>query len=47
MNGYVVETGRRTGTPVSFNAHVLDLSRKIEAGKLPFDVSNLDLLLMS
>jgi 2-dehydropantoate 2-reductase len=47
MNGYVVEHGLRTGTPTPLNARVLNLSRRIEAGELPFAAENLDLLLGS
>jgi 2-dehydropantoate 2-reductase len=45
MNGFVVEAGTRTGTPVPYNSRVLAIARRIEAGELPFDVSNLPLLL--
>jgi len=44
MNGIVVAEGRGLGIPTPFNAHILDLSRRVEAGELHQSPSNAALL---
>jgi 2-dehydropantoate 2-reductase len=45
VNGHVVETLERVGQRAPYNAHVVALARRIEAGELPADPSNVELLL--
>jgi 2-dehydropantoate 2-reductase len=45
INGLVVDVLERAGQDAPFNRLVVDLARRVEAGDLPADPSNLDLLL--